>query len=104
MDYNFVKKCHSPVLSCASLFPLWTGLATQQQAESTLKAIENFLEFDYGLSACEKNNSGQIYQWNFPNGWPPMQFITIEAFDRYGFTNAASRIAQKYIDVVSKKL
>ena len=100
LDYNFVTKRHSNVFSCASLFPLWCGIATPEQAESTLYAVEHELECEHGLAACEKNDSGRVYQWDYPNGWAPLHFVAIEGLDRYGFTDAARRIARKYVDTV----
>ncbi|MBS1370654.1 MAG: alpha,alpha-trehalase [Lentisphaeria bacterium] len=102
LDFNFAEKRHSKVFSCASLFPLWCGIATQEQAESTLYALEHLLECRHGLAACEPNDSGRTYQWDYPNGWPPLHFIAIEGLDRYGFTEAASRIARKYVDTVTQ--
>ncbi len=101
LDYNFAEKRHSPVLSCASLFPLWARIATPEQAASTLEAVERYLECEHGLAVCEKNESGRTYQWDWPNGWPPLHFIAIEALDHYGFTEAAVRIARKYVDTVT---
>ena len=102
-DYNFVAKRRNSILSAASIVPLWCGLATQDQAESTLAAVEKYLEFDFGISACERNQgSSRPLQWDYPNGWPPLQFMAIEGFDRYGLTAAAKRIAEKYVECVTR--
>lgn len=100
LDYNFVTKQHSPVFSCASLFPLWCGLATQEQAELTLRAVEQELECGHGLAACAKNDSGRGFGWDYPALLPPLQLIAIEGFDRYGFRAEARRIAEKYVATV----
>ncbi len=102
LDYNYKTKNHSLILSAASLMPLYVGLATKKQAEMTVAVIEKELEFDYGLSTCEKNDSGIIYQWDYPNLWPPLQMIAIDSFGRYGYKKQARRIAQKYIAAVTK--
>lgn len=99
-DYNFISKQHSAVFSCASLFPLWCGLASPEQAESTLRLVEQELECEYGLAACEKNESRYNCHWDYPTGWPPLQLIAIEGFDRYGFRDAARRIAEKYVETI----
>ncbi len=36
-------------------------------------------------------------QWAFPNGWAPLQLITIEALERYGYHQEARRIARKWL-------
>ncbi len=102
MDYDSVGRRLSPVLSAASLQPLWCGLATQTQAASTVKAMEASLEFAHGLSACERYDSGIAYQWDYPNGWPCLQIVAIDALSLYGFKEQARRIAEKYIDTASR--
>ncbi len=100
LDYDTREDKVSPVLSMASLQPLWAGLATEEQAASTVKAMEKYLEFDHGLSTCEKNDSGITYQWDYPNGWPCLQMIAMDALKRYGFEEETKRIAKKYLDTV----
>ena len=102
LDFNFAEKRNSKIFSCASLFPLWCGIASPEQAESTLRAVESQLECDHGLAACEPNHSGRDYRWDYPNGFTPLHLIAIEALDRYGFTEAASRIARKFVDTVTE--
>ena len=96
-----VIKSTIPVGYTASLYPLWTGLATPEQALSTLRNAERLLECRHGIACCEKYDSGHNYQWDYPNGWAPLQLIAIESFDRYGFRDAALRLAEKYVDLVS---
>ena len=102
LDFNFAEKRHSQVFSCASLFPLWCGIASEEQAVSTLRAVEAQLECEHGLAACEPNHSGRTYRWDYPNGFPPLHLIAIESFDRYGLTEPAVRIARKFVNMVSE--
>ena len=51
---------------------------------------------------CEKNDALGTYQWNYPNGWACLQYITIVGLDNYGFKTEAKRIARKYISLVDK--
>lgn len=101
LDYNFVEKKHSDIFSVASFYPLWTKVATQQQADETVAQL-NRVEFEYGVAACCENYPEESYQWNFPIGWPPLQYIMVRALDNYGYTVEAKRIAQKYVDVMEK--
>lgn len=94
-DYNFVQKHFSPVFSVASFYPLWAGVATAEQAKTTVAKL-SVLENEYGISTCEKNESPATYQWDWPNGWAPLHYITVRALDRFGFTEDAKRIAEKY--------
>ena len=101
LDYNFVENKHSDIFSVASFYPLWAGVATKKQAEETVVQL-NKVEFEYGVAACCENYPEVSYQWNFPVGWPPLQYIMVRALDNYGYKTEAKRIAQKYVDIMEK--
>lgn len=98
-DYNYVEKSTSDFISLAMLYPLFTGLATEDQVKKTLLNL-NKLEFKYGLSSTEKRDDLMQVQWDFPHVWPPLQMIAIKALLRYGHEEDAVRIAKKYLNVV----
>lgn len=101
MDYNPKTKQHSKIFSVASLYPFYVGLAERENLQPML---ENFgrLEAEYGVLACEKNNAEGNYQWNYPNSWAPLQSIVFTAFEKYGCTELAIRVAEKYMNLVEK--
>ena len=101
LDYNFVKNKHSKVFSAASFYPLFAGLAEPENAEALVENI-NRLETEYGILACEKNESEGTYQWDYPNGWACLHYIVISGLDKYGYKTEAARIAEKYINLVEK--
>ncbi|MFT7606532.1 MAG: alpha,alpha-trehalase [Saprospiraceae bacterium] len=101
MDYDFVNHRFSKIASVAAFYPLWAGLATEQQAERTLKNLSLF-EFDYGPAVCEKSEQEHIYQWDYPAGWPPVYYLVAKALDNYGYKKDARRISAKYLDLVTK--
>jgi len=100
-DYNFKEDKLSPVFSVASLFPLFAGFADEKQAKA---AVSNLcrLEMEYGISTCEKSDNKIQYQWDYPNGWPCLQYVTVKALLNYGYRDDAIRIAQKYIKTTEK--
>ncbi|HEX9970670.1 MAG TPA: trehalase family glycosidase, partial [bacterium] len=100
-DYDFINKKHSRIASLSTFSPLWTKLATKQQAKSIVDNLHRF-EYDYGVAACENSNQKIIYQWDYPNGWPPLFYITIVGLLSYDFMDEAKRIAEKYLRVVIK--
>lgn len=100
-DYNHVKNEHSKVLSVASFYPLWAGIASKEQAAKMLELLPR-LEYDFGIATCEKNDVPGRYQWSYPNGWAPLHYIMIRALDNYGFKEDAIRVAQKYVDTVER--
>ena len=101
VDYDYESDIHSSVFSVASFYPLWAGLADEKQAESTVKRLCE-IECEYGVSTCAKNNHPAQFQWDYPTGWPPLQYIMIRALARYGYMEDAARIAHKYVTVIEK--
>lgn len=102
LDLNFNKGEHSKVCSAASLYPLFVGLATKEQAEKTVKKLLSLLETEYGILTCAKHEISGIYQWDAPQGWAPLQFVTVKGLLNYGFINEAMRIARKYMATVER--
>lgn len=101
LDYNFVTHHRSEILSAASFYPLFAGLADKRNAAALVKNI-NRLEAGFGILTCEKNNACGTYQWDYPNGWACLQYISIMGLDRYGYNSEAKRIARKYVTLVEK--
>lgn len=101
MDYNFVQKEQTTIFSVASFYPLFCGMATQEEAEAARKALYR-LETDYGVVTCEKNDAAVTYQWDYPNGWAPMQLIVVSGLLRYGYEQDALRIARKFVQLVER--
>jgi alpha,alpha-trehalase len=65
----------------AAAVPLYFGVATPTQARAVARCLErDFLK--PGGFVTSTIVSGQ--QWDAPNGWPPLQWMTIEGLRRYG--------------------
>jgi len=60
--------------------PFWSGVYQVLTHDQISAVVQNLLPvFDYiGGIPTSLNNSGQ--QWDFPNGWAPLQFWAIEGF------------------------
>jgi len=100
-DYDFTNNVLSDKFTCASIYGMAMGILTDEQA----KAIkDNFhrLETPYGVAVTEKmyDKGTYHYQWQYPNGWAPMQSLAINAFLNYGYVEDAKRVAQKYVNLV----
>jgi alpha,alpha-trehalase len=73
-----------PTLAAAA--PLYFGLATPEQGHSVAARLaRDFLK--PGGFVTTLVPSGQ--QWDAPNGWPPLQWLTIEGIRRYGRQDVA---------------
>ena len=100
-DFNYKENKHSEVFSVASFYPLWAGVANKEQAAATVARLSE-LECEYGVAACAENDSPAEFQWDYPTGWAPLQYVMIRALTRYGYVDDAKRIAKKYTDVTEK--
>jgi alpha,alpha-trehalase len=93
-DYAWRERVRSGQLSAATLYPLFTGLATAHQARDVAAVVERRLLAPDGL-ATTTSVTGQ--QWDAPNGWAPLQWIAIDGLNRYGHRRLARRIAHRWI-------
>ncbi len=99
MDYHLPSKEQSTIFSVACFYPLYVSMATKEEAEAARKALSR-LETEYGILTCEMNDTPGTFQWDYPNGWAPMQLMVVGGLLRYGYTEDAKRIARKFIGLV----
>lgn len=97
MDYNFHQKASTGFASLAGAFPLYAGIATEQQAALVAERIEKDFLASGGL-VTTLVTSGQ--QWDGPNGWAPLQWVAVEGLRRYGYDTLADTIAQRWCHLV----
>ena len=98
MDRNFKTGKFSSYATVASFYPLYAKLATPDQAKKSL-ALFDKLNLKYGISAGEREGAFGC-QWDYPNVWAPMQFITYNALKNYGYDDKARIVAEKYVSLV----
>lgn len=96
LDYDFVNSKHSTVPALTGFNTLSTGVASQEQASRMVANLPLF-ERDYGIAYAPDHEGCRDFQWDYPNVWPPMVYMTVVGLLRYGFTQDAKRIAQKYV-------
>lgn len=85
-------------ISAAILYPLFVGLATPEQADATAKLTEAKLTAPGGLRTTT-THTGE--QWDEPNGWAPLLWIAVQGLDRYGKTQLANVLAERWVRTVS---
>jgi alpha,alpha-trehalase len=100
-DYDSVNRRPGNVPALTGLLPLVAGIATPQQAARAAENIKWF-ERDYGLGFTPELPGCRRYQWSFPNVWPPMAWVAVEAMRKYGFENNAKRLASKYVETARR--
>lgn len=97
-DYDFKNQKKHKIHSLATFFPLWAQAASKEQAEKVKENISLFL-YDGGM-VTTKVDSG--LQWDYPNGWAPLQWICIKGLKNYGFEKESIKIAKRWIDLCTK--
>jgi alpha,alpha-trehalase len=93
-DWHEPSGAHTDIWSLAGVFPLYVGLASHEQASRVAKNLEEkFLK--PGGVVTTTLETGQ--QWDSPNGWAPLQWITIVGLRRYGFDTLADSIKYRWL-------
>lgn len=99
MDYDFVERDFTETPSLAGMYPLFFNMANQVQADSVASIINKDFLKDGGVLTTLVE-TGQ--QWDAPNGWAPLQWITIQALRNYGHNDLADTIKRRWIDLNEK--
>lgn len=94
IDYNFHKNTPTGRLSLAAVFPLYAGIASEEQAANVAARLEAEFLHEGGLVATPVNN-GQ--QWDSPNGWAPLHWVAIQGLRKYGHHQLADTIKRRWI-------
>ncbi len=97
-DYDFVKHATSDYAYISSLYPLWGGVASREEAKRIVEKIELF-ERPGGLSM---SNTDTGLQWDEPFGWAPTNWISVAGLEAEGFRDDAKRLAQKWDTTVDQ--
>lgn len=99
MDFNLALNKSTSVMSLAGIFPLFSKVATGQQAQHVHTHIaDSFLKKGGVVSTLHK--SGQ--QWDFPNGWAPMQYMTYAGLRNYSFVDTADELKKRWLALNDK--
>ncbi|HEX3879580.1 MAG TPA: trehalase family glycosidase [Bryobacteraceae bacterium] len=98
-DYDFARRRMRRYPFLATFYPLWAGIASQQQAARVAANLPLF-ERAGGLQTST-NESGD--QWDAPFGWAPLQLIAVEGLRRYGYYPEADRVSGKFLSMVAEQ-
>jgi alpha,alpha-trehalase len=97
-NYNRYEEKHADFIYLTCVYPLWAGVATQEQAQKFVDQL-NFFETDFGIKGTNQQTG---CQWDAPFMWAPLVYFTASGLHRYGFSEDAKRIAGKFIDTVRR--
>ncbi len=95
-DFDHKENAPKKVYTLAAAFPLYFGVATQEQADGVAKMVKDKFLCAGGLISTLETTS---QQWDAPNGWAPLQWISIQGLAKYGFTELAKEITKRWMDI-----
>src|SRR6202051_896702 len=95
-DFNFDSKQQSTYLFATTFYPLWAGLATNEQATAVMKNLSSFEKVG-GIVTSLQESQGQ---WDFPFGWAPLQLLAVEGMRHYGHNVEADRVSAEFLSTV----
>ncbi len=98
-DYDAKKRTLTSVWSLASVYPLFFQIADSDQARSVAKHLEDKFLKPGGL-VTTLNETGQ--QWDYPNGWAPLQWLAYKGLQNYGYNRLAREIRTRWLNLVDK--
>lgn len=99
VDYNIVTQKRSSRRTLAAVYTLYSGVATEQQADHLVRGLEADFLKPGGLVTTLVNN-GQ--QWDAPNGWAPLQWVAVEGLRRYGKDELAQSISSRWTTLTER--
>lgn len=95
-DYNFKNKRLTNRWSLAGIMPLFVKISTNEQAKMVKQIVEQLFIKEGGV-VTTPYHTGQ--QWDAPNGWAPLQYLTVKGLEEYAFHATAKTIADKWMAV-----
>ncbi len=91
-DYDFTRDRPSTYAYISSLYPLWAGVASREQAADVVKKL-NLFERPGGLSM---SSTATGLQWDEPFGWAPTNWVGVAGLEAEGFHSEAARIGRAF--------
>ena len=98
LDWDYQNQRHSPVVSAASLYPLYLGL--NHEPDAVMAVLQKELLLPYGVTCTAKSSNNFDMQWEYPNIWAPLQYVAHMACCNAGRDDLAEEIARRYKDLL----
>lgn len=96
MDYDFTTQKHTGIFSLAGLYPSFAGFASKEETNRMAITLEKDFLKEGGLIST-LHTTGE--QWDAPNGWAPLHWISIQALEQYNHQDLATDIAKRWINM-----
>ena len=93
-DYNHPENKQTLHYNLAATYPLFFSVATPEQSNKVASVIEEkFLQSGGVITTTQ--TTGQ--QWDAPNGWAPLQWITYKGLKNYNQLSLAQKIKERWM-------
>jgi alpha,alpha-trehalase len=93
-DYDFVKNKRSEIKSLAGVFPMFFEIAQKDMAEKAANVIQREFLKPGGLMTTLVDTD---QQWDAPNGWAPLQWMTYKGLKNYQIDKLANEIRKRWL-------
>jgi alpha,alpha-trehalase len=93
-DFNWENRAQTGVLSLAGMYPLFLKMASKAEADASAKVLKTYFLRPGGV-VTTANHTGQ--QWDAPNGWAPLQWVSVAGLRNYGHQALADDIKTRWI-------
>jgi len=98
-DYDFVEKKQTSSYTLGASFPLYFKIANDQHAKRVADVLKERFLMNGGLTTTTQTTN---QQWDSPNGWAPLQWISIRGLNNYGFKDLAMEISKRWMSLNKK--
>jgi len=100
MDFDLKNRNYAKAITLAGTFPLFFKLAPKPHSHYMRAYIRlNFMRSGGLLTTTQR--SGQ--QWDAPNGWAPLQWITYKGLRNYNFHRTANELSEEWLGLIDKE-
>ncbi|QMU29366.1 alpha,alpha-trehalase TreF [Adhaeribacter radiodurans] len=96
LDYDFKTSQVTTVPSLAATYLLFFKMATNKQAKAVAKRLKTDFLKPGGLISTP-NHTGE--QWDAPNAWAPLQWISIQGLRNYRQHKLAKQVKHNWVEI-----
>jgi len=94
----------SEIWSLAAVYPLAFQMLDLENEEekSMIQRMVVHIETKFLMAGGVVTSLSEVEhcQWDFPNGWAPLQWMTVQGLVNYGYDDLAKTIAQRFVNLV----
>lgn len=100
LDYDLINKKSRNYFVPTNLSPLWTMAYNRNHSDKISKSVMRYID-ELELDKYPGGVPNTLYQtgeqWDYPNVWPPMQYILIQGLENLG-TIEATELSKCWLD------